>query len=194
MSYFVENLDEDSEYGTIDTLDPKKELKLAARHQSWTKFLQRYSECELELSEVSKPKSCPVDFTYLHPPDCWNEFERLLNLEMVRRQPQWQDVAFFKQLMRLCLEVTNTESVTISFMDRFEQTVAYSMGKRGFEMMIPRKKSLDGHTVLSSTNLVLLDTREDWRTKEHPLVKGKPGILFYAGVPLKTLVSMTTSW
>ncbi|KAG5361218.1 hypothetical protein CJU90_2596 [Yarrowia sp. C11] len=187
MSFFTENLDEDSEYGTIDTLDPKREIKLAARHQNWIKFLQRYSECELDLSVISKPKSCPEQFTYLHPPDCWNEFERLLNLEMVRRQPQWHDVGFFKQLMRLCLETTHTESVTISFMDRFEQTVAFSMGKRGFEMALSRKRSLDAHAVLSASNLVLLDTRQDWRTEQHPLVVGKPHILFYAGVPLKTL-------
>lgn len=189
MSFFTENIGDDSEYGTIDTLDPKREHKLAARHQSWTKFLQRYSECELDLSVISKPKSCPRDFTYLQPPDCWNEFERLLNLEMVRRQPQWQDVGFFKQLMRLCLETTHTESVTITFMDRFEQTVAFSMGKRGFQMAIPRKRSLDAHTVLTASNLILLDTRLDWRTELHPMVVDKPHILFYAGVPLKTLVS-----
>ncbi|KAG5354562.1 hypothetical protein CJU89_6333 [Yarrowia sp. B02] len=186
MTFFTENLDEDSEYGTIDSLDPKKELKLALRHQSWIKFLQRYSECELDLSVVSRPKSCPENLPYLTPPDCWNEFERLLNLEMVRRQPGWQDVLFFKQLMHLCLETTHTESITISFVDRFEQTVSYSMGRR-FEMSVPRNRSLDAHTVLTASNLVVLDTKLDWRTEKHPMVIEKPNIRFYAGVPLKTL-------
>lgn len=188
MSFFRENFEEESDFGTIDTHDSQRDLKLAARHQSWVKFLQRYSECELDLSVVSKPHCCPPDVVFLAPPDCWNEFERLLNLEMVRRQPSWQDVGFFKQLMRLCLDATNTETVTISFIDRFEQTVAYSMGKRGFDLSIPRKNSLDGHTVLSCSNMIILDTRQDWRTKRHPLVVGRPNISFYAGAPLKTLV------
>lgn len=34
--------------------------------------------------------------------------------------------------------------------------------------------------------MIVLDTHQDWRFRNNPLVKGKPNIRFYAGAPLRT--------
>jgi len=51
--------------------------------------------------------------------------------------------------------------------------------------VIPRNISFCGHTILSDAPLVVGDMQQDARFSDNPLVAGKPGVKFYAGIPLR---------
>ncbi len=52
---------------------------------------------------------------------------------------------------------------------------------------LPREHSFCGHTILHDEPFVISDAREDARFMANPLVAGSPGLVFYAGCPIRSL-------
>jgi len=52
---------------------------------------------------------------------------------------------------------------------------------------LPREHSFCGHTILRDEPLVICDAREDARFVNNPLVARPPGLVFYAGYPIRSL-------
>ncbi|SOB78862.1 Two-component sensor histidine kinase, contains HisKA and HATPase domains [Sphingomonas guangdongensis] len=90
----------------------------------------------------------------------------------------------FDDLTALASEICDVPTALVSLLDSDRQ---WFKAKVGFE---PRQTGLDSsvcrHVVREATTIVIPDLTKDERTRDNPLVTGKPGIRFYAGAPLAT--------
>lgn len=89
----------------------------------------------------------------------------------------------FDALTSLAAEICGTPIALISLIaeDRqwFKARIGLTM-RQG-----PREHAFCAHTILRCDPLVVGDASRDARFRDNPLVRGEPGIRFYAGVPLK---------
>ncbi|KAG9104974.1 His Kinase A domain containing protein [Ceratobasidium sp. 370] len=113
--------------------------------------------------------------TYLIPPPPPDELERRKALYRFNILHTSRDVNF-DRITHLCKLVFSTKMVVITLIDGDKQWFKSEHGigtdstdrKRGAEP------------------LIVLDTHQDWRFADNPLVVGPPYIRFYAGAPLRT--------
>lgn len=92
--------------------------------------------------------------------------------------------ARFDRITRLAQRVFSVPIALVSLIDQDRQWFKSSQGLDALET--PRDISFCGHTILSSTPLIVEDALKDAYFADNPLVTGGPKIRFYAGVPLHT--------
>jgi hypothetical protein len=88
----------------------------------------------------------------------------------------------FDELARLAADLCGTEIALITLVDSDYQWFKARVGVE--QVGTPRDLSFCGHCINHHHPLVVLDTHEDPRFADNPLVLGDPKIRFYAGVPL----------
>ncbi|WP_253376851.1 sensor domain-containing diguanylate cyclase [unidentified bacterial endosymbiont] len=111
-----------------------------------------------------------------------NELERLNSLREsglleIERSPA------FDRLTRLAKRFFGVPLAMVNLVEE-HSLIMKSVSGQGPDTL-PRDISFCGHVILSHAPLVVGDTQQDPRFVDNPLVVGKPGIRFYAGIPLR---------
>jgi len=110
-----------------------------------------------------------------------NEKERLATLHAMKildTPPEER----FDRITRIATRIFDTPISTITLVDSNREWFKSVCGldeKEG-----DRAISFCGHAMLSDDIFIILDTLEDERFKDNPMVVGPPHIRFYAGVPI----------
>src|SRR5579862_4710586 len=117
----------------------------------------------------------------LEPPIPDDELKRLAllracNIIYTPAEQAFDDVA------RLAAELCGAEIALITLVDSDYQWFKARVGVE--QTGVPRDLSFCGHCINHRHPLVVLDTHDDPRFVDNPLVAGDPHIRFYAGVPL----------
>ncbi|MFA6318335.1 MAG: ATP-binding protein [Elusimicrobiota bacterium] len=89
----------------------------------------------------------------------------------------------FDRMTRLAVRFFDVPYAAISIIDKDRQWFKSEQGLGVKET--PRDISFCGHAILCDSPLVVPDASRDPKFKDNPLVTGKLGIRFYAGVPLR---------
>ncbi len=90
----------------------------------------------------------------------------------------------FKTMVQQAADIIGTPIAAISIVDRDRQWFVAEKGLDAEET--PRAVSFCGHAIHGDDPLVVNDAALDSRFGGNPLVRGDPGIRFYAGAPLVT--------
>lgn len=91
----------------------------------------------------------------------------------------------FEAIVRVAREVVNVSTAVISFVDEDRQWMKAATGLFASGDQTSRESAFCNHTIQSpGSALVVEDAHCDPRFESNPLVVHKPGIRFYAGVPL----------
>jgi signal transduction histidine kinase len=90
----------------------------------------------------------------------------------------------FDRITRLARNIFGVPMAAISLVDRDRQWFKSRSGVDVEET--PRSWSFCSRTILNDEVLVVQDARADLRFADSPLVCTEPGVLFYAGAPLRT--------
>ena len=88
----------------------------------------------------------------------------------------------FEDLVKLASRICNAPVSLISLLDANRQWFKARIGMDDAET--PRDISFCSHGILSDGPFIVPDATKDERFADNPMVKGHPGIRFYAGVPL----------
>ncbi|MBP0492522.1 PAS domain S-box protein [Roseomonas indoligenes] len=115
-------------------------------------------------------------------PRRWTEAERLAALERTQLLDTPPEQAF-DDLVRLAAELTGAPMAAIHLVDRDRQWAKAETGLGAREM--PRSAAICPTAMLDPEGLVVPDASLDPRFADSPVVRGMPGIRFYAGVPLQ---------
>ena len=92
--------------------------------------------------------------------------------------------AVFDDLAELASQICGTPIGMVSLVDSDRQ---WFKARRGISLSeTPRSEAFCAHTIQNDGVLEVQDAREDSRFRDSMLVKGPPGMRFYAGAPLKT--------
>ncbi|KAF0683269.1 Aste57867_24701 [Aphanomyces stellatus] len=129
-----------------------------------------------------------LDFSWDHPwpraPVPKNEDERLAELERYQILDTAPEERFNKLCRIACKEMKCPISA-VSFIDKTKQWFKANSGLT--QAAIPRDVALCAHTIMNPRNaVVVLDTTQDERFKNNPLVTRASSVKFYAAVPLVT--------
>lgn len=112
-----------------------------------------------------------------------NEPERLRSLEelgLLDTPPEER----FDRVTRLARRLFNVPIALVSLVDGERQ---WFKSRQGLDVeQTARSISFCGHAVVGRDTLVVEDAHNDARFDDNPLVRGDPGIRFYAGQPLAT--------
>ncbi|TFK49898.1 hypothetical protein OE88DRAFT_1645701 [Heliocybe sulcata] len=123
---------------------------------------------------------------YLAPPNPPDELERRRALYQFNIWDTKSD-ANFDRIVHLAKLVFSTKIVALCLVDGNDLWIKSEsgIGKREF---YPRPMSFGAHTILQRGDepTVVLDTTQDWRFAQNPLVNSHPNAKFYAGAPLRT--------
>ena len=112
-----------------------------------------------------------------------NEAERLKDvvaLGLLDTMPEPE----FDRITRLARILFGTRSATLSLVDEDRVYFKSTSGLNVSEL--PRENSFSAHTIVTDSQLIVLNTEQDDRFANNPLVKRSPKVRFYAGAPLKT--------
>jgi signal transduction histidine kinase len=90
----------------------------------------------------------------------------------------------FDKLALLASQICRTPMSTISFIDRKRQWAKSIIGLK--KIPEDRNSAFCSHTILNNNLLIVKNALRDRRFHDNPLVKQKPKIRFYAGMPLVT--------
>ncbi|KAK0119867.1 hypothetical protein ONS95_011297 [Cadophora gregata] len=154
----------------------------SSHYAAWRQYMESYSQGHFNLINPPPPPPLSSSFEYLpsvFPP---GEAERMrLSRQYDILWPQWgQDKA--GDLIRLAMKKFKTRFVSLSF---FNEESEVFKAENGFnQSRVDRSISLAAHCLLSKDVLVILDTKEDWRFTNNPLVTTRPHIRFWAGAPM----------
>lgn len=113
------------------------------------------------------------------PTDESDRLERLRALLVLDTDPE----PIFDRLARLAAETCGVPQGLLSLVDADRQWFKASVGpldSRG----TPRQHAFCAHAIAGDGVFEVFDASSDARFSDNPLVKGEPGIRFYAGVPL----------
>lgn len=96
----------------------------------------------------------------------------------------------YDNLTKLAAEICKTPVSLISLVDDSRQLFK---SRHGFELEeTPREQSFCAHAINGDESIFMIeDTRLDERFQDNPLVTGRPDIVFYAGVPLKSVTGLS---
>ena len=117
------------------------------------------------------------------PPLLRSENERLAALRELCLLDTPTDPAF-DQMTLLATHVFDTSMALISLVDDGRQWFKSRIGMAVRET--PRSQAFCAYALHSTEPLIVLDTLQDIRFADNPLVTGSPGLRFYAGAPLIT--------
>jgi len=112
-----------------------------------------------------------------------NEIARLKDLlshELLDTSPD----EFLDSVTHLAQKVFHVKTVLISLIDSDRQWFKSRQGLDASET--PRDISFCGHVILQNDIFEVVDTLEDQRFADNPLVFGNPKIRFYVGIPIKS--------
>lgn len=110
-----------------------------------------------------------------------NEAERLARLHQLQLLDTPREAAF-DQLTELAARLLEVPMALISLVDSERQWFKAGVGLDWCETA--RDIAFCAHAVAANEMLVVEDTHRDPRFADNPLVRGEPGLRFYAGVPL----------
>lgn len=111
-----------------------------------------------------------------------NESQRLLSLKESGLLESDNHLPY-DRLTRLAKRLFDVPAAMVNLVDERSQIARSVDGPAA--KTLPRNISFCGHTILSNTPLVVVDTLSDTRFVDNPLVTGNPGVRFYAGIPLR---------
>jgi len=117
------------------------------------------------------------------PPVPENEQERLAalrDLHIVDTPPEER----FDQITRLAARVFMTPIALVSLVEADRQWFKSAQGLETSET--PREVSFCAHAIMGDGPFVVRDAAADPRFSHNPLVRGEPGIRFYAGHPIRS--------
>lgn len=117
------------------------------------------------------------------PPNPENEIDRLAALYELRILDTPPDERF-DRVTQMAARIFDAPIAYVSFVDSDRQWLKSHCGLAVNESS--REKSFCGHAILSDQGLIVLDTLEDERFRENPMVTGEPNLRFYAGIPLRS--------
>lgn len=117
------------------------------------------------------------------PPVLRSENERLAALRELCLLDTPTDPAF-DEMTLLATHVFGTSMALISLVDDGRQWFKSRIGMAVRET--PRSQAFCAYALHSTEPLIVLDTLQDIRFADNPLVTGSPGLRFYAGAPLIT--------
>ncbi len=104
----------------------------------------------------------------------------LRSYEVLETRPE----AAFDDLAKLAAHICGTPIAQINLIDDLRQFSKASVGLPAAD--VPREAAFCAHTFLGEELMQVEDARRDQRFAANPLVVGPPGIVFYAGAPLRT--------
>ncbi len=119
------------------------------------------------------------------PPNEAERLQELLGFDILDTPPETE----FDDLTALAAAMLNVPTALVSLVDSERQ---WFKSHRGLDVReTPRDISFCGHVVADGRPLVVPDAEKDDRFSDNPLVKGKPPVRFYAGMPLVTSGGLT---
>jgi len=112
-----------------------------------------------------------------------NEVERLLSLSAL--DVGYSDLtSSLSDLARLAAGIAGTSISLVNLVDAYTQ---WSIASHGFDLeQMPREDSVCQYTILEEDHLEITDLSADERFKDKDYVAGRPNLMYYFGVPLKT--------
>ena len=113
-----------------------------------------------------------------------NEAERLKDVVCARSARQRCLSRNFDRITRLARILFAARSASLSLVDEDRVYFKSTSGLNFSEL--PRQGSFSAHTIVADGQLVVLNTEQDDRFANNPLVKNSPKVRFYAGAPVKT--------
>lgn len=111
-----------------------------------------------------------------------DEAARLAALRAYQLVPDDTDNGLYADLVALARSIADCETAFISIVEDERQWFKASEGLTITQT--PRSIALCDHAIRSSEVMVVLDTAQDTRFADNPLVTGPPHIRFYAGAPV----------
>lgn len=88
----------------------------------------------------------------------------------------------FDEITNLAKLICGTSMSVLSFVDEYRQ---WFKSKQGIKFSgTSRELAFCAHCILSPDIMIVPNTSEDPRFRDHPWVQGEPGITFYAGIPV----------
>jgi diguanylate cyclase (GGDEF)-like protein/PAS domain S-box-containing protein len=114
------------------------------------------------------------------PADENQRLQSLLSLEILDTEPE----AEFDALVHAASAICGVPIAWISLVDANRLWFKASIGWRGITQ-VPREAAFCASTVLGTDIFEIEDAARDARFADNPLVRGRPGVRFYAGAPLR---------
>lgn len=136
-----------------------------------------------DLTDLASPP-CMDNLSFMGAPECFHERKRNAEVQLYLQLEHWENDEALHQLTKHMRTTMKAVGLGISLIKRTK--VIFKYEKRLNLRELPRSVLIDSHCILSNKPFVLLDTRQDWRTRNNPLVTGSPYIRFYCGVHLKS--------
>ena len=166
----------------------------------WADFLNKYRAGSVKVDQ--RPVDMPEDEAFLRAPIPQDEKERQLAVykygfsdQPLHNEGVPQDgsepVQENLSLFRICNIARTQFQVNVALISLLDDECQYFKSESGMEAhgmkeltQLPRDISFCGHTILNKAPMVILDTTQDWRMVNNPLVAQPPHVRFYAGVPI----------
>jgi GAF domain-containing protein len=111
------------------------------------------------------------------------EPDRIKALERYRIRGSYPEAAF-RRISGIATEMFRAHVAMVSLVYKYR--VWFISHERAVAGEVPRDLSLCAHAILGRDAMVIPDTEKDPRFEDLPIVRGKDGVRFYAGAPLRT--------
>lgn len=155
---------------------------------AWDAYVEQYRNGGVDFEDTpSAPKHRPNNLAYFAAPLPEDEDVRQMAYDryVVKETPPAQQ-ANLDHLANRVKAYFHADLILITLLDEDKQHYHAKAGfPEGDIPAAPRSVSFCGHTILRSEPMVILDTKQDWRFANNPVIQGG-GVRFYAGAPLVT--------
>lgn len=176
--------DDDSQSNESDDQYIMAAIKASA--ERYDEFIINYANGIYNLSmNLPKPEDYPSHLSYFVPPIPVDEDARIAEVKRYKYAFTRENKKALEKLIIAARSHFKLKGATISVMAENMQLVACGAGMKRLRE-ISRSSSLEGHTLLSESPVVIHSAADDWRFENHPLVKDFPKIKFWASAPLIT--------